>query len=175
MYGGGRTAMLRIGFGDVGVFDKTYERTILQIDGRIELGGKASFGHGSRICVTENGVLSIGDNFINTAMMTITCTGRIEIGRNVLTSWNTLVMDTDWHAIRNTKTGEIRPYRAPVHIGNDVWLCVRSVVLKGSQIADGCVVGANAVVHGIFLTPNSLIAGNPATERKNDVTLNREF
>lgn len=32
---GGKTAILQIGFGHVGVFDKTYERSIIEINGRI--------------------------------------------------------------------------------------------------------------------------------------------
>lgn len=171
--GGVKTAMLQIGFGNVGVFDKTYQRSMLQIEGKIELNGKACFGHGSRICVTKNGTLTIGKNFVNTAMMTLICDETIIFGDNVTTSWNTLVMDTDWHAIKNTLTNEIRLCKKPIHIEDKVWLCTRSVVLKGSQISEGCIVGANAVVSGKFTTPNTLIAGNPAKEIKHNLTMDR--
>lgn len=172
--GGAKTAMLKIGFGRVGIFDKRYERTLLQIDGLIELHGKAAFGHGSRICVTKNGKLIIGNNFSNTAMMTIVCDEKITIGNNVLTSWNTLVMDTDWHAIQRTDTGEVNSYRKQILIGNNVWLCTRSVILKGSEVADGCIIGANSVVTHRFMIPNTLITGNPAMEKCRNITIYRE-
>ena len=169
--GGVKTAMLHIGFGSVGVFDKTYQRSMLQIDGRIELKGKAWFGHGSKISITKNGKVIIGDRFVNTAMMTLICDDRIEFGGNVTTSWNTLVMDTDWHAVKNTVTNEVRPFKKPIEIGNNVWLCTRSVILKGSKIASNCIVGANAVVSGKFEKENTLIAGNPAKKCKSNITM----
>lgn len=172
--GGVKTAILQIGFGHVGVFDKTYERSIIEINGRIELKGETHFGHGSRICVTRNGILRIGKHFSNTAMMTIICDEKIEIGDDVTVSWNTLVMDTDWHTTLNTLTNETRPHKGAIRIDNKVWLCTRCVILKGSSIAEGCIIGANAVICGRFSTPHSLIAGNPATERKHNITMNRD-
>lgn len=168
-----KTAMFQIGFGNVGVFDKTYQRSIIEIDGIIEIKGSSNFGHGSRICVTKNGKVTIGNNFVNTAMMTLISDDRIEFGENVTTSWNTLVMDTDWHAVRNTVTNEIRPFKKSIMIGNNVWLCTRCVILKGSKIPNGSIVGANAVVNGQFEKDNTLIAGNPAKECKNNITMIR--
>lgn len=161
---------MKIGFGNVGIYDKKYERSILQLDGRIVLNGKTTFGHGSRICVTKNGTLSIGDYFVNTAMATIVCDDRITIGSNVLVSWDTLVMDTDWHAVQRTDTKEVCCCRKPIVIGNNVWLCTRCVILKGSEIADGCIIGANSVVSKHFINPNTLIPGNPAAEKRYDIT-----
>lgn len=172
--GRGKTAMLHVGFGSVGVFEKTYQRRMLQIDGRIVLNGTATFGHGSRICVTEKGTVVIGNHFTNTAMMTLVCDERIEFGENVTTAWNTLVMDTDWHAVRDTATNEVRPFKKPIEIGNNVWLCT-SVVLKGCKIASGCIVGANAVVSGRFERENTLIAGNPLKECRENITMNKQY
>lgn len=46
-------------------------------------------------------------------------------------------------------------------IGNDVWLATRALVLPGSNIGDGSIVAAGAVVRGVF-PPMSIIAGSPA-------------
>lgn len=48
-----------------------------------------------------------------------------------------------------------------VHIGNNVWIGDNVVILPGSYIGDGCIVGANSVVTGKFGN-NSIIAGTPA-------------
>lgn len=64
--------MFKVGFGNVGVFDKKYERTMLQIGGTIELSDKkVCFGHGSRICVYPGGVLRFNGEFNNSTSMTI--------------------------------------------------------------------------------------------------------
>lgn len=168
-----KTGMLSIGFGNVGIFDKKYERSIWEVTGCIKLKGKAAFGHGCRLCVGKNGTLTIGCHFNNTAAMTIICQKHITFGDNVITSWNTLVMDTDWHSIVNMETNEIYPISKDIVIGNNVWLCTRSVVLKGSVIPDGCIVGANSLCSKKYTLDNSLIAGNPAEIRRKNVTMYR--
>lgn len=166
---GVKTGMCRIGFGDVGVFDKTYERGIIELAGEMELKGKAFFGHGSRINVMKNGRLIIGDDFVNSAMITIICDNYIQIGDRFRASWNVLIMDTDFHYVRNLETGKVGVKTKPIIIGNRIWIGLRSVVLKGSELADGCIVGANSVINKKYITPSTLIAGNPASERKHNV------
>lgn len=166
--------MLSFGFGGVGIYDKKYERSIWEVNGEIILRGKAAFGHGSRFSVGKDAVVIIGANFSNTSSMTLVAQKRIVIGDNVTTSWNTLVMDTDWHHIIDVNTGDIKPKSKEIFIGNNVWLCTRSVVLKGSVIPNGCILGANAVCSKRFSQENTLLAGNPAIIRKEHVAMYRK-
>ena len=48
-----------------------------------------------------------------------------------------------------------------IHIGKNCFLGCNSIILKGTFLGDGCVVGAGAVVSGKF-EDNCVIAGNPA-------------
>lgn len=162
--------MVLIGFGNVGVFDKSYERTLLEIDGDLVINDNAFFGHGSRISIAKGACFQVGSNFINTAEMTLVCCKSIIFGHNVLVSWNTLIMDSDMHRMINTDTRIVYAEANQILIGNNVWLCARSVVLKGSNIPDGCIVGANSLVSRSFSTKNTLIAGNPAVEKKYNIT-----
>jgi acetyltransferase-like isoleucine patch superfamily enzyme len=88
----------------------------------------------------------------------IGCAERITIGKNVLLGGNTVVTDTDWHAIKRdagqtTKT-------SPVIIGDDVFIGLNTIILKGTTIGSGSVIGANSVVSGNI--PSFVIAaGNP--------------
>jgi virginiamycin A acetyltransferase len=54
--------------------------------------------------------------------------------------------------------------KAPPQIGNDVWIGRDAFVLRGVQVGDGAIIGANAVVtHDV---PNyAVVAGVPATIR----------
>lgn len=169
--------MVTIGFGEVGIFDKKYDRTILQIQGTIIIEGvrhSVFCGHGARISVAQSGTLLFGKEFSNTAMMTIACKDRISFGDNVTVSWNVIIMDTDWHHTQNTLTEELSKMTQPIIIGDRAWLCMRSVILKGSVIPDGCIVGANSLVTKQFCTSNTLLAGNPAREIKYNVQIYNE-
>lgn len=48
-----------------------------------------------------------------------------------------------------------------VHIGSDVWLGAKSIVLRGVTIGDGAIVAAGAVVNR-DVVPMSIVAGVPA-------------
>ena len=49
----------------------------------------------------------------------------------------------------------------PIHIGDNCFIGCNSIILKGTKLGSGCVVGAGAVVSGEF-ADNSVIVGNPA-------------
>lgn len=166
--------MFHFGFGSVGAFDKRYERSILQIGGILEIEGKATFGHGCRICVTKNTIVHIGADFVNTAAMTLICAHNIYIGKQVTVSWNVLIMDTDWHNTINTKTNSVGCHYRPIYIGDKTWIGTRSIILKGSYLPKGCIVGAGAVVTKQYKEENICIAGNPASIVKKDITMHRK-
>lgn len=161
---------LRVGFDQVGLFDRKKSRAILEIKGELIINGSANFGQGAKICVGPRGVLSIGDKFNNTAETAIVCQDKITIGNNVLVSWDTLIMDTDFHACIDTSTGEKGPVTSPVTIGDNVWIGARSTILKGSVIPEGSIIGAASLVNKKFTKANTLIAGNPATIKKENLT-----
>lgn len=79
----------------------------------------------------------------------------ITIGDRVKCGANTLITDADWHP-EDPRSGEPRQ----VVIGNDVWLGVGVMVMKGAKIGDNTVIGANSVVIG-EIPANVVAAGNP--------------
>lgn len=125
--------------------------------------------------VQENASVTFGDNFCNTAEGKIVCKKNIIFGDNVLTSWETLIMDTDWHSMQDTQSGEVCPSTEEIIIGSNVWICTRSIVLKGCFIPNGCIVEANTLCAKKFIEENTVIVGNPADVRKRKVTLYRQY
>lgn len=173
--GGAKFAMLKVGFGNVGVFDKKYERTMLQISGTIELSDKkVCFGHGSRICVYPSGVLKFNGEFNNSTSMTIICSDRITFGDRVLSSWDTLVMDTDLHETENPVTKEVYPSSSPVVVGDNTWICARSVILKGSRLPNGSILSSASVLTKKYDEEYVMLAGSPAVIKKHNIALKVE-
>lgn len=54
----------------------------------------------------------------------------------------------------------------PVHIGDDVWIGRRVMIMPGVTIGEGCVIGAGCVV-AKDVPPYSVVVGNPAKIVKN--------
>ena len=69
------------------------------------------------------------------------------------------VTDADWHDIydRSRPIGN----RAPVVLGDNVWIGDSAIVCKGVSIGENSVIGAGAVVAG-NIPANVIAAGNPA-------------
>jgi acetyltransferase-like isoleucine patch superfamily enzyme len=162
-----KTGLIEIGFGDVGIFDQQRSRTIWQVSGVVEFKGKAHIGHGSKISVS--GKLTLGSDFYITAESSIVAQKEISIGENVLVSWDSLIMDTDFHKIFDSNGNQTNLPR-PVTIGNNVWIGCRCLILKGVEIPGGVVVAAASTVIKSVKTQNSIVAGNPADIIRDNIT-----
>lgn len=163
--------IVRIGFGDVPLFDKFRDRTIWDVTGTVIFKGSAALGHGTRLQIA--GELTFGDGFRITAASAIRCAKRIVFGRDVLVSWDTLFMDSDAHAIQDSSGAVCNP-DAEVLIGNASWIGCRSTILKGTAIPSNSVVAANSLVCGKFTQSNQIIAGVPAKTIKEGIRWSKE-
>lgn len=87
----------------------------------------------------------------------------IKIGNNCLIAANVHIFDSNGHdsslenpSNRINTTGHAKP----IHIEDNVWIGLNSIILPGVKIGEGSVVGANSVVaHDI--PPFVIFAGNP--------------
>lgn len=163
-----RFGMVKIGFGQVGIFDPHKSRSIWQVNGNVVFKGKANIGHGSKISVAGN--LEMGEGFTITAESSVVCNHSITFGKNALISWENLFMDTDYHAIYNNENQLINPDK-PIVFGDNLWVGARCTVLKGTSIGNDVIIASNSVVSGNHLHhENVVIGGNPAKVIKEDVS-----
>ena len=160
------TAMIKIGFGDVGHYDRKRSRGIWQVSGRVSFGGKTSIGHGSKLSV--RGHLSLGAGFNMTAESTIVCAKEITFGEDCLLSWDILVMDTDEHPLYATENESIYPDKAII-VGDHVWIGCKCVLLKGSEVPSHTVLAAGTLLKTTFAGEHQVIGGNPPSILKRDV------
>jgi maltose O-acetyltransferase len=106
----------------------------------------------------KGGVLAIGDGTFLNYGVSLSAHDHVAIGRDCLIGNYVTIMDNDYHDLVNHKA----PGRsAPIHIGDRVWLGLRSIILKGVTIGDDSVVGAGSVVTS-DIPPRSLAFGVPA-------------
>lgn len=105
----------------------------------------------------------------------------VVIGRDCMFSSKIFINAGDGHNIYNVEAGEcinfteelIDTEKTTVRLGGHVWIGYEVVLLAGTDIGSGCIVGTRAVVKGKFPN-NSIIVGSPARVVKKDIGWARE-
>ncbi|NYT79748.1 acyltransferase [Alcaligenaceae bacterium] len=116
----------------------------------------------------------IGNNVTCTSRCMISAVERshITIGDECMISSSNEIKTDDSHPIFDVTTGKRLNMPRDIVIGNHVWLARRAVVLGGSSIGDGSVIGYSAVAKGSI--PNNCIAvGVPARVIKRNIAWER--
>lgn len=109
----------------------------------------------------HGGEIIFGDNtgFSN---VTIVAGTRVSIGEYVYMGAGCFVYDTDFHSLRHQdRITKDCGARAPVTIGNRVFIGAHAIILKGVTIGDDSVIGAGAVV-AKSVPAGEIWGGNPA-------------
>lgn len=135
------------------------------------LRGQAIFQRGAYIQIEKDAKIDIGYHFNANSYFLMTTDCEIKIGEWGFFGWNISILDTDGHDIVDAETGEVLNGKKPIIIGNRVWICSETSVLKGSVIADNSIIGYGSLVTGKHIQENTLMAGRPAK----DVAYNRDW
>jgi acetyltransferase-like isoleucine patch superfamily enzyme len=85
-----------------------------------------------------------------------------------------MVRNNDGHIILDRKTKEVINPPEDIIIKDNVWVGMRVVILKGTVISKGSVVGTMSTVNKKFEEENIIIAGSPAVKVRSDIEWRRE-
>ena len=130
--------------------------------------GTFSIGRGCRFDIGEKGICVLNKNSYVSPFTNFIIEHGISIGEGCAISWFCQFLDEDFHTIEYDNKKVIGD--PTIVISDNVWIGCYVNVFKGTFIAKGCVVAANAVVRGIFDEENCLIAGNPARVVKKNIS-----
>ena len=145
--------------------------TVVFGEGRIAIGegttigplASLSAGMPSQAGLRGDPVITIGDRCMLGKGIGIVGHERIEIGDDIWTGHYVYISDQN-HGYEDVAQpiGTQMWKNEPVSIGSGSWLGHGAVVLPGSRIGRHVVVAAGAVVAGIVVPDNSVVAGVPA-------------
>jgi acetyltransferase-like isoleucine patch superfamily enzyme len=124
--------------------------------------------------VEPAGKLVIGSDCILVGAIFM-CAGEMRIGDRVVISYNTTLADSDFHPVdpaeRRRDAMALSPsgnkaerpliITQPIDIGNDVWIGIGAMILKGVKIGSGARIHPGAVVTR-DVPSGAHVRGNPA-------------
>lgn len=140
----------------------------------LSLGANVTVYTWTEFNIDPGGSVAIGDDSILVGAVFM-CAERITIGKRVLISYHVTIADSDFHpldlerrrldAIANAPGGNraSRPpvESRPIEIGDDAWIGIGAIILKGVHIGSGARVAAGSVVTR-DVPAGATVAGNPA-------------
>lgn len=99
----------------------------------------------------------------------------IAIGQDCLFADSIKIRTGDSHSLLKQGTRQRLNPAESIRIGDHVWVGTNVTILKGTQIADNCMVGAGALLCRQHSVANCVLAGVPAKEVKQNIDWTSEL
>ena len=158
-----KTAM--IGFG------QQYEKSTRHIGiaeitlvGHLHFKNYAQFGKDCFLFIAKNGYCEFGNMASLGSSGKIICYDKIVLGDYARIGFESQLIDTNFHEMKDIENGTKLPMTAPIEIGNYNFISNRVSILKGTKTPDYCTIASNSLCTKDFtdLDENCLIGGVPA-------------
>lgn len=133
----------------------------LLLDNYAKLDGPVS------IVMQGNATLELGSNSGIRGVQFYIKDGKVSVGRDCMFSYGITIRNNDSHKVLNSD-GLVTNAPKDIIIGNHVWICQNSSILKGVNIGKDSIIAFGAVVTK-SCPPNSIMAGNPARIVKDNI------
>lgn len=144
----------------------------VSIDKRCRIDRPSSVRIGSHSCLESDVWLKLGSNSAKVAIGEFSFIGRgsqfdvlgsVVIGDHTLIAPGCFLTDHNHRTDFDCRIDQQGCSVSPIHIGSDVWLGAKVIVLSGVSIGDGAVVAAGAVVT-TDVSPFTIVGGVPAVK-----------
>lgn len=141
---------------------------------RITFRGEARIDVNYIIRLSPGAHLEVGNSVILGSNVKICCSNRISIDDFSGVSFESQVIDTNFHYLLNCEDGSVRRASTPVHIGKYNWIGNRCTIMRGTRTPDFTIVGSNSLLNKNYdvpeMTNGGMLAGCPACIRSTKKT-----
>ena len=144
---------------------KMETRLLVEENAKFVINGTRNILYNSDIQIFKGATLTMGKGACNSGLQ-IVCADKITIGDNTFIGRDVWIRDNNGghHIIQTGYTD-----KAPVRIGNYVWIGSNVQIMKGVTIGDGAVIAGNSVVT-TNIPARTMASGNPAKVVAEDIT-----
>lgn len=135
-----------------------------------------NIGNASSVYIHTLGRIVFRGNFRATSAAKIICCHCIKFGKNVLIGWDNLMTDCDFHSLTLVNHGGGKNAFAPISIGDNVWIGLQTLTLKGACLPSNVVVAARTLLNKDYTKYGeyALLGGSPARKLKDGIYWNPE-
>lgn len=145
-------------------------RSIISIakDAQLIFKGTANLSNNFTMNLNSGAEVSIGENFYSNYNFLLSCSSRVSFGDDCMIGWNVQIIDSDGHKI-GVRFSELKESPKPIDIGNHVWICSDTSILKGASLKEGSIVALKATLSSRIEEDHVLVAGIPAKVIKRNI------
>ncbi len=162
-----------IGFGQpYEILSRSKGTALLHLEGHLEFAGAAQFGKDYFVFIGTAATCKMGHMASLGHSGKIICFNSVEMGDFARAGFESQIMDSTFHQMIDTVTGEKFPLTRPVSIGSYNYIGHRVSVMPGTITPARCTVASNSVCNKdfTFLGVNILIGGIPAKLLKSNIS-----
>jgi acetyltransferase-like isoleucine patch superfamily enzyme len=140
--------------------------------GKLVFNGPMHMGKDVFFFVGENAYCELGYMSCLGSDVKLICTTKIEIGDWTGIGYESQIIDTNSHPMKNSETGEYYPISSPIRLGTHNAFSNRISIMANTKTPDFCVIASNTVCNKDYtnLGSNILIGGIPAKLIKSNYT-----
>lgn len=152
-------------------FGQHYEKSSLakgvaeiSLNGTVKFKGYMQFGKDYLFSISENAYCEFGHMSSMASNGKLICTHSIKLGDFARIGSESQIMDTNFHQMINTLTGEKYPMSFPIEIGSYNFIGNRVSIMSKTKTPSLCTVASNSVCNKDYtsLGENVMIGGIPA-------------
>lgn len=146
-------------------------------DNSIVFLGTSIFEYKLKSYIHNNSVLFIDrSNYINKEIeITLSEEKHCVIGRDGIYSYGIIINNSDQHIIYDVDSKQRINHGQSIFLGDHVWCGHDVIILKGTQVDSGSIIGCGSVLSKKKITSNSMWAGNPAKKIRNNKFWNGDY
>lgn len=144
----------------------------LTLVGKLVFNGYTHMGKDVRLFIGEDAHCEFGYMSCLGSDVEVVCVNKITIGDWSGIGYESQILDTNFHPMKNSETGEYYPMTAEINIGTHNAFSNRITVMPGTKTPDYCVVASNSLCNKDYLGlgSNILLGGIPAKLIKRNYT-----